>query len=272
MSNAVLPQYALGASDAEHQRLINLASHEQDRVVDACRRAGVREGATAIDFGCGPLGALTALASVVGPRGTVIGIDASDAAIAKARAMLSTFPNVRFVQADVNDVVLDQKADLAYCRLMLLHQADPARALRRMSDVLRPGGVVIAHEPCDTLMRAPASEPEVPAMTRVWELVIGAARARGANTDFGRRGKSYLEDAGFVVESHRAYAVHYPPEIGYDIPRVALNSLRPTLAQHGLASDDEIARLDRELEAAKHRDDVQWVSSPWMFEWIARKR
>ncbi|HEX7809483.1 MAG TPA: class I SAM-dependent methyltransferase [Thermoanaerobaculia bacterium] len=272
MSNAVLPQYALGASDAEHQRLINLASHEQDRVVDACRRAGVREGATAIDFGCGPLGALSALASVVGPRGTVIGIDASDAAIAKARALLSAFPNVRFVQADVNEVVHEEKADLAYCRLMLLHQADPARALRRMSDVLRPGGVVIAHEPCDTLMRAPASEPDVPAMTRVWELVIGAARARGANTDFGRRGKSYLEDAGFVVESHRAYAVHYPSEIGYDIPRVALSSLRPTLAQHGLASDDEIARLDRELEAAKQRDDVQWVSSPWMFEWIARKR
>jgi hypothetical protein len=47
--------------------------------------------------------------------------------------------------------------------------------------------------------------------------------------------------------------------------------LRPAIAQHALASDDEVAQLDRELEAAKQRDDVQWVSSPLMFEWIARK-
>jgi hypothetical protein len=43
------------------------------------------------------------------------------------------------------------------------------------------------------------------------------------------------------------------------------------LAQHGLASEDEIARLDSELEEAKHRTDVQWVSSPLMFEWIGRR-
>jgi hypothetical protein len=92
-----------------------------------------------------------------------------------------------------------------------------------------------------------------------------ARRARGSR-ERGRAGK----DAGFVVESHRAYVVHYPPEIGYGIPRVALHSLRPVLAQHDLATDDEIARLDREIEDAKRRTDVQWVSGPLMFEWTAR--
>lgn len=54
------------------------------------------------------------------------------------------------------------------------------------------------------------------------------------------------------------------------IPRVALHSLRPTLAEHGLADEEEIARLDQELEEAKN-GSVQWVSSPLMLEWIARK-
>lgn len=107
-------------------------------------------------------------------------------------------------------------------------------------------------------------------MTRVWELVVAAARSRGARTDFGRKGRAYLESAGLGVESHRAYAVHYPPETGYEIPRVALHSLRPVLAQNGLAGEDEIARLDRELDEAKHRAGVQWVSSPLMIEWIGR--
>jgi SAM-dependent methyltransferase len=271
--SAPLPHYALGASDDEHRRLIHLASHEEDRVVDACRRAAVPRGATVLDLGCGPLGALGALAHVVGEHGTVIGIDASGPALEKARAMLP--PHVRFVHADVNEVTPEQlgveRADVAYCRLMLVHQADPARTLRNIAKLVRPGGVVIAHEPSDLAIHAPASEPHVPAVTRVWELVLSAAHARGATTDFGRKGRMYFERAGLTVESHRGYVVHYPPDVGYDIPRVALHSLRPTLEQRGLASEEEIERLDREIEEAKRHSDVQWVSSPFMLEWIGRK-
>lgn len=270
-SMSALSHYSLGSTDAEHHRLIQLASHEEDRVIDACRRSGVGPGATAIDLGCGPLGALAALAKVVGSDGTVIGVDASVAALSRARLLNATFPQIRFVEADVNTVTIDC-ADLVYSRLMLLHQADPAETLTNAARLLHGGGVLIAHEPSDLAMHAPAAEPQVPAMTRVWELVIAAARARGARTDFARRGRAYLEDAGFIVESQRAYAVHYPPAIGFEIPRVALQSLRPAIAQHALATEDEIARLDRELEDAKHRDDVQWVSSPLMIEWIARLR
>lgn len=181
-----LAHYSLGATDAEHQRLLSLASHEEDRVIDACRRAGIGEGAHAVDFGCGPLGALAALSRVVGPAGSVTGVDASPAALARAR-LLS--PSVQLVQADVNDVSLPP-CDLAYSRLMLLHQQDPLRTLRNMHRSLNPGGVLIAHEPSDQPMHAPASQPPVPAMTRIWELVIAAARARGATTDFGLRGRA----------------------------------------------------------------------------------
>jgi SAM-dependent methyltransferase len=266
--------YTLGSSDAEHRRLVRLAAHEDDRVIDACRRAGIANGAVAVDLGCGPLGALAALAEVVGRDGVVIGVDASSAALSRARSLLGErFPQIRFVEADVNrvtprDLGIDA-ADLVYSRLMLLHQAAPGETIANAARLLREGGVLIAHEPSDLAMHAPASEPHVPAMTRVWELVIAAARACGATTDFGRRGRAYLDGAGLTVESSRAYVVHYPPEIGFDIPRVALQSLRPVLAQHSLADDDEIARLDRQLEDAKASTNVQWVSSPLMIEWIA---
>jgi ubiquinone/menaquinone biosynthesis C-methylase UbiE len=266
------PSYTLGATDAELRRLVSLASHEEDRVVDACRRAGVGEGATVADLGCGPLGALGALARVVGSSGTVIGVDASAQALEKARALLAEAKNVRLVQADVNEVSLETQVDAVYCRLMLLHQRDPARVLARMAALLRPGGGVIAHEPSDLPVHAPGSEPHTPAMTRVWELVIAAARSRGATTDFGRRGRAYLEAAGFTVEHSRAYFVHYPPKVGYEIPRIALASLRPVIDEHRLATGDELVQLDAELQRMQQRDDVQWVSSPLMFEWIARQR
>ena len=60
ISDSMVSSYTLGATDAELRRLIDLASHEEDRVVDACRRAGIGEGATVLDLGCGPLGALGA--------------------------------------------------------------------------------------------------------------------------------------------------------------------------------------------------------------------
>ncbi|HEX6095019.1 MAG TPA: methyltransferase domain-containing protein [Thermoanaerobaculia bacterium] len=267
--------YTLGATDAELRRLVSIASHEEDRVLDACRRAGVAEGATVADLGCGPLGALGALARVVGSSGTVIGVDASAEALDKARLLLAERPHVRLVHSDVLAISPERLGvpalDAVYCRLMLLHQPNPARVLARMASLLRPGGVLIAHEPSDDLLHAPASEPSSPAMTRVWELVLAAARSRGARTDFGRRGRTHLEAAGFHVEHHHAYAVHYPPHIGYEIPRIALASLRPVLDEHRLATPAELAQLDTDLRHMQERDDVQWVSSPLMFEWIGRK-
>ena len=41
---SALDHYTLGATDAELRRLIALASHEEDHVIAACRRAGVVEG------------------------------------------------------------------------------------------------------------------------------------------------------------------------------------------------------------------------------------
>jgi ubiquinone/menaquinone biosynthesis C-methylase UbiE len=276
MAHDSLPHYSLGAKDAEHRRLIDLASHEEDRVADACRRAGIGDGATVLDLGCGPLGALAALARVVGKRGRVVGVDASAAALEKARSMLpqSTFPQIEFIHAEVHEVrreqLGDDGADLGYCRLLLLHQRDPVQTIRAMAALVRPGGAIIAHEPSNDVQHAPASEPRVQAMTRVWELVLAAARARGARTDFARNGRSFFEVAGLSVESQRAYVVHYPPEIGYGIPRIALKSLGPTIAEHALASEEEIAQLDAELRDAATRPGVQWVSSPLMFEWIGR--
>lgn len=269
----MISSYSLAPSDDEHRRLIALATAEEDRVRDACTRAGIGLGHYVVDLGCGPLGALQVLASVVGPVGRVVGIDASGAALDKARALLGS--HVQFVHADVNAIspgdIPVAEADLVFSRLFLLHQHDPAKTIRRAAALLRSGGAFIAHEPSDQLSGAPASEPPVPAMTRVWDLVIRAARARGAQTDFGLRGRAYLESAGLTVESHRAYVVHYPTALGIDIPRVALQSLRPTLREHDLADRDEIEQLNSELVEASRRTDVQWVSSPLMFEWIARK-
>jgi SAM-dependent methyltransferase len=205
----------------------------------------------------------------------VIGVEANGHTLETARALNAESSVVSFVHADANALrdedIPRGSAGLVFCRLFLMHQQDPGATVRRAVRLLAPGGVFIAHEPSDELSGAPASEPPFAAMTRVWDLVIRAACARGAHPDFGRRGRSYFEAAGLTVESHRSYRVHYEGTLGVDIPRIALHSLTPTLRRYSLATDEEIARLDDELTQAARRDDVQWVSSPLMFEWIGRR-
>ena len=109
--SVITDNYSLGASDAELQRLVELASREEDRVVDACRRAGVGSGATVVDIGCGPLGALKALSEVVGPHGMVVGVDGSASALEKARSLLpvSRYPQLRFVRSHWNTLAKTPK-------------------------------------------------------------------------------------------------------------------------------------------------------------------
>ncbi len=63
---------------------------------------------------------------------TGVGVDADVVALSKARQALSRLgiPGVRLVQADANELSAALAGgadfDLAYCRLMLMHQSDPA--------------------------------------------------------------------------------------------------------------------------------------------------
>jgi hypothetical protein len=70
MSDAQLARTStLEASEVEHALLVAAARRETDQVWKLCARAGVGEGARVVDVGCGPSGALLALAAIVGSPG-----------------------------------------------------------------------------------------------------------------------------------------------------------------------------------------------------------
>jgi SAM-dependent methyltransferase len=71
------------------------------------------------------------------------GIDFSEPAVQRARSIASTLrlDNVEVRVGDVHDVdlqALGSAFDLAYARLFLVHQRDPARTMQRIAALLRP--------------------------------------------------------------------------------------------------------------------------------------
>jgi ubiquinone/menaquinone biosynthesis C-methylase UbiE len=113
------------------------------------QRAGLQKGMRVADFGCGVGMATRMLAEMVGPSGSVTGVDYDGDQLIEAQTWCERggVTNVSFVQGDACRTGLPRGLfDLVYCRFLLLHLPDPLRCLREMRNVLRPGGVIVVED------------------------------------------------------------------------------------------------------------------------------
>ena len=94
--------YVFGSSAAEITRLNELAELLQPSTRQVLREAGITDGMTVLDIGCGPGSVAFLNAELVGRAGSVTGIDRDPAMLATARAhALSSGQPVSFIQADL---------------------------------------------------------------------------------------------------------------------------------------------------------------------------
>ena len=155
---STLGKYALATGEAADYRLRILHDLYGPGTRRVLLESGLRRGMRVADLGCG-VGMVTAvLAELVGPRGHVVGIDASGAQLAQAGERLNgRGTNVRLVWASATDTGLPPGSfDLVYCRFLLIHLAEPERALREMFALLKPGGILVCE---DGDLTASGSEP-----------------------------------------------------------------------------------------------------------------
>src|SRR6476469_8200547 len=101
-----------------------------------------RQGERALDVGCGFGDTAQQLAELVGPSGSVLGVDASPRFIetASAEAEQAGVRNVRFEVADVEANAFAESFDLAFSRMGTMFFANPVAALRNIRKALVPGG------------------------------------------------------------------------------------------------------------------------------------
>jgi SAM-dependent methyltransferase len=151
-----------------------------------------REGGHLLDAGCGTGDDARALARLVGPGGSVLGVDTSEAMIAEARKRTAghTLP-VRFRQGDICRLGLpDESFDGCRADRVLQHLEDPRAALAELVRLARPGARVVVSEPdWETLV---VDAPDQ-AFTRV---VLNARADWPRHGWIGRRLFGLCKDAG----------------------------------------------------------------------------
>ena len=187
--------YVLGHEDAEVQRLLLQGRLYDDYTEHAFRLAGLRPGMRVLDIGSGPGDVSFVAARLVGPTGSVLGVDAAPEMIelARTRAAEQGLSTVHFENTAIDAITLDEPVDAVVGRLILMHLPDPAATLRHLSSFVRPGGVIAFSENDITGTR---STPELPLFGQVTAGIVRAFEAMGLSARFGITLHSVFADAG----------------------------------------------------------------------------
>jgi SAM-dependent methyltransferase len=236
--------YLLGHADAEVRRLLLQARLYDGYTEHALRQAGLRPGMRVLDVGCGPGDVSFVAARLVGPEGTVLGIDAAAdiLELARSRAAEHGFTSVRFEQTTVGDLALDEPVDAVIGRLILMHLPDPVGTLAQLAGVVRPGGF-IAFSEFD--MTAAGSVPDLPAWLAAREGITRTFTGLGLDPAFGATLPRLFRQAG--LGSPRLILGAPIGGVGDEGPVEFVvetwRSLLPAAEQLGLVTDD-VADLD----------------------------
>lgn len=136
--------YAIDERNPERQQLLAELLDPPTRAV--LGRLPRIAGATVLDLGAGQGNTTRCLAEVLQPA-ECVGLEYDPALVDYARTRLDNPPCVRFQQGDATQLPFaDATFDVAFCRYLLLHMADPVAVVREMRRVVRPGGFVVAFE------------------------------------------------------------------------------------------------------------------------------
>jgi SAM-dependent methyltransferase len=206
-----------------------------------------------VDLGCGT-GAGTLILLDRFPDAELTAVDSSAAHLDRLRekaAAAGAAGRVRTVQADLDAPAWPELGtpELVWASSSMHHMADPDRALRRVHDLLSPGGLFAVVELAGFPRFLPADAPaDAPGLEERCHAVIDHHHAeqlphRGA--DWGTK----LTQAGFTVEGEHTVAVDIGPPPTDAVSRYALSSLRRMRDSLTSAlTTEDLTALDRLLD------------------------
>ncbi|HRQ64542.1 MAG TPA: methyltransferase domain-containing protein [Xanthomonadaceae bacterium] len=161
-------------------------------------RAGLREGESVLDVGCGTGAATRFAAERTGPSGRVVGVDVNEGMIDVARSMPPVAgPTIEWVAKSAYELPFAaEQFDVVLCAQTLQFLQDRPRALAEMRRVLKPGGRVAV-----SLWSDIRESPYFHALVQAVSRHIGAETAAGLEAAFslsdGNASGAMISAAGF---------------------------------------------------------------------------
>ncbi|MDP9050032.1 MAG: methyltransferase domain-containing protein [Acidobacteriota bacterium] len=249
--------YVLGTGAAAAARLRLLDEVYGGTTRQMLLDAGLKPGMRVLDLACGVGTVSCWMAGIVGPTGSVVGIDVNPDQLVVARDTWSNcngIPPVEFLEASAYDTGLPAGSfDLIHTRFLLCHLTEPAGVLAEMYRLLKPGGAVVCH---DIHISSIFAHPPSDAYARSVELGHAVGKALGVNYDFGLELAGELTRAGFRQPAVKLDHPAYLSGEGKRLWEMTFAEAVPVMAREGVASPEELAEVVRDMAALAEREDV----------------
>ncbi len=249
--------YVFGQTEKEIHRLENQSRLWYPLTQQVLQAAGITEGMSVLDLGCGPGDVSLLLAQLVGARGSVCGVDQNAAFLLRAqtRARQAGLAQISFLAGqlpeDLPRLFTHEQFDAVVGRAILQFVPDLRELLGGIREILRPGGLLIFHEP-DTLLSEliTSHQGSSQLLHRCCTWLREVFELAGHNVQVNLALASTLQEAGFPppqMQVNGIVGTSADDHIAEWITSLIANLL-PQIVQRGVASEKEI-----ELETLTQR-------------------
>ena len=263
--------YALGFTNRERERLMRQGVILRESTAAMFRAARISPRMHVLDLGSGAGDVAMLAADLVGPTGSVLGLerDSDSVAFATQRTAAAGYTNVRFQACEFSEFTAARQFDALVGRFILMYLPDPASLLKRLAAHLGTGGVIAFFEPDFSVLSI--TLPDVPPYSPCEQWFVAALRASGARVDMGMRLHQTYRAAGFVkAGSMVSHLSGCGPQPGLSVFfSETIRSVLPTIVEHNIASSDEVEidTLAERLDAVFQTADPQWVGLRYIGAW-----
>jgi ubiquinone/menaquinone biosynthesis C-methylase UbiE len=252
--------YVLGNGAQEQNRLKLQAGILEKWTEGFFGAAGIGPGMKVLDLGCGMGDVSLLTARLVGPTGSVIGIDRDEVIVRKARERVCREghrANIEVMCSDVLEFDAPSSFDAVVGRYILLYQPDPVTAVRHAAKQVRSGGIVLFHEM--DFANPIRSYPDGTLFARLlYGLITDTFRRAGCHADLGLHLTRIFREAGLPWPTIKAEVPigGGPSCFLYTWLAETLRSLLPRIEQFNLASAEQL-----DLDSLTARMETEAVAS-----------
>jgi SAM-dependent methyltransferase len=270
---AAPPEYVLGRSEQESQRLVKQSLLVRQSTERIFRKAGIVLGMRVLDIGCGVGDVSFLAAELVGETGSVVGVDRDPGvlALARRRATENGLTNVTFEESEIDHVALTEPYDAVVSRFVLLYQADPVATLASVARGVRKGGLVVVQEP--DFGPGISAWPAVQLYEKVSHWMRETFRRGGVHHDIGGKLYHLFRQAGLpgpTLLQHVTVAGGADTRPSCENYAEIVRSMLPRMEKFGVATAEEVQvetlaeRLEREAAAADAQVTFLPVTGAWV--------
>ena len=225
-------------------------------------------GQRVADVGCGTGLVSASFAKRVGAAGKVIGVDNAPDTLAIAQKMTSDLHNIEWKNGDAYATGLDANSfDIVYCRLLLLHLKEPARAIAEMTRIAKPGGLVICEDLATINTQTyPIDSP----IKTIQERIKNMAAKQGTDWDIGLALPSIFKSLRL---SDIRISTHQPGHLtgaGKRLAEYTFLEAVPKMIAAGILTDESARQTGQQMREFTDRDDTV-VFLPTMIQVVGTK-